>query len=409
MSIAPVRRSTPTAALEIIYNIPPISLTIREKSQNTFLRLGDLQKVNWTHSYYNRWRTKELCDKRRGHLANIRLSLPSLSLDDDITPIPNFDRRYSVTIMNDQPETTDDVAIYTDGSGMDNRVGSGSYYTLDGEPYLMQRERLPSSCTVYQAELRGIQMSCEVLIQQGYKSRSIHLHIDNQASLKALKSSYISSRMVYDTAAMLNFLGKDNKVSLQYIRAHHKSENNKIADDMAKKGCYTNFWSSADFYESRTVMKNHTRELRNDTWRKIWRKNPDCRQSKLFFSGPDPKVWRIMRKLNKSKVGNIVRFTTGHGYLRRHNTVIKKKKRRLQADRDPDSECRLCRSGKEETPIHLLLECPSLMWSRHTLFATSRLVAWQLDTPPPFSEAVISFINSKQIQALDKIDEREEN
>ena len=405
-SIAPVRRSTPTAALEILYNISPIPLSITEKAQQTFLRLGQLQNVNWTHSYYNRWRTAEFCNKRRGHLTNIRLSLPTITLDDDMTPLANFDRRYSVTIEYEQREKLDDVAIFTDGSGKDGRIGSGSYFLVDDEPFLTKRERLPSSCTVYQAELRGIQMSCEFLIQQGYQSRTIAFHIDNQASLCALKAPFISSRFVYDTAAMLNFLGKNNIVSLQWVKAHHTSENNKYADDVAKTGGETNFWSPIEYLESRVAMKNHIRILRNESWSRIWRKNPDCRQSKLFFSGPDPKIWQSMRKLNKSKISNIIRFMTGHGYFRRHRTVIKKKKRRLNADRDPDSLCRLCQNGIEDS-AHLLLECPALMWTRHTTFARDRLVAWQLDTPPPFGEALIAFINSKPIRALE--DEREEN
>ena len=407
-SIAPVRRSTPTAALEILYNIAPLHLSITEKAQQTFLRLGDLQNVNWTHSYYDRWRTADFCNRRRGHLTNIRLSLPTITLDDDMTPLSNFDRRYSVTIKYEQQENLEDVAIFTDGSGMDGRIGSGSYFVVDDEPFLTKRERLPSSCTVYQAELRGIQMSCEFLIQQGYQSRTIAFHIDNQASLCALKAPFISSRFVYDTAAMLNLLGKDNRVSLQWIKAHHTSENNKIADDIAKKGGETGFWSPVDYLESRTAMKNHIRVLRNETWARIWRKNPDCRQSKLFFSGPDSRIWHSMRKLKKSKISAIIRFTTGHGYLRRHRTVIKKKKRRLNADRDPDSACRLCHDGIED-PIHLLLQCPVLMWTRHTLFASDSLVAWQLDTPPPFGPALISFINSRPIQALDKNDEGEES
>ena len=115
-----------------------------------------------------------------------------------------------------------------------------------------------------------------------------------------------------------------------------------------------------------------------------------------------------MKKLSKAKISNVIRFITGHTYLRRHNVVFKKKKVRLAADRDHDSECRLCRDGPE-TPIHLLLECKALMWTRHTLFATGRLLAWQLDTPPPWSDELIAFINSPHIQALERRDEREED
>ncbi len=47
ISIANVRKSTPTAALEIIYNIAPLHLQIQEKAINTYLRLGAAQRPNW--------------------------------------------------------------------------------------------------------------------------------------------------------------------------------------------------------------------------------------------------------------------------------------------------------------------------------------------------------------------------
>ena len=252
-------------------------------------------------------------------------------------------------------------------------------------------------------------MSCEHLLKHEYRNRRIAFHVDNMSSLEALKAPFITSRIVFDTAALLNYLAKENEVSLQWIKAHHESENNKIADDAAKGGCEGNFWSPAEFLESRTAMSNHIRILRNEAWLKVWQKNPDdYRQSRMFLSGPDAKIWQTLRKLTKTKISNVIRFTTGHNYFRRHNVVIKKKKRRVAADRDPDSECRLCNSGKEESSAHLLLNCPVLMWTRHTLFATDRLLAWNLDTPPPLSEALIAFINSPLIQALEKPDERED-
>jgi hypothetical protein len=46
-----VRKGTPTAGMEVIYDLPPLHLRIIEKALGTFLRLGNLQRSAWTSNY----------------------------------------------------------------------------------------------------------------------------------------------------------------------------------------------------------------------------------------------------------------------------------------------------------------------------------------------------------------------
>jgi hypothetical protein len=52
---------------------------------------------------------------------------------------------------------------------------------------------------------------------------------------------------------------------------------------------------------------------------------------------------------------------------------------------------------EEETPEHLVTECPVMTGTR-----LSTLHAWQLDTPPPWSANLMEFINSTHIIELEQ-------
>ena len=162
LSIANVRKSTPTRALEIIYNITPLHLQIVEKARMAFLRLGELQRVEWTSVYHDRL-------QRRGHIAELRESLPEIEVDDMITPIPNRDKRYTVTVVKGIKVLEKGIEAYTDGSLMAGRSGAGVYIQSDTEELLCISERLPT-CTVFQSELRASFQSAFGVLSKCFQS-----------------------------------------------------------------------------------------------------------------------------------------------------------------------------------------------------------------------------------------------
>ena len=100
-----------------------------------------------------------------------------------------------------------------------------------------------------------------------------------------------------------------------------------------------------------------------------------------------------MKPLSQEKTSRIIRFVTGHCHMNRHNTLLAKGYGALESS---ESRCRLCEE-EEETPEHLIKECPVMNTTR-----LCTLYAWQLDTPPPWSTGLINFINSPQIIALEE-------
>ena len=391
LSIANVRFSTPTAALELIYNIAPLHLQVREKARMAFLRLGDGRDKQWLPTYPSHM-------QRHGHLEYVRRSLPSLDEDDDvIPPIPNWDRLYSVTTERDNPVKTTGTVAYTDGSLIAGRSGSGAYLEVDATPFLSISERL-NKCTVFQSELRAICMTTETLLDLGMTDKPVSFHVDSESALNAIGSNIIKSRLVEQTRDILNELATQTPVGLQWVKAHVNIPGNEAADKAAKMGAAHHRLVRSDIAAPRTEMKNHIRALRDLEWKREWQAKPDCRQTKLFIDAPDPSLWKDIKNLRHKEISAIIRFLSGHAFLNRHNTVVKHKLRGSEADHHEEATCRLCEE-EEETPAHLVTSCPALCQQR-----LCSLFFIELDSPPPWSRRLLDFLKLPEIRRLEESD-----
>ena len=385
-SITSVRRSTPTASLEIIYNMPPLHLLIQERALNTILRLNNLHEALWHPNVLT----------NIGHIRTLHRQLPQTPSDDVLgTPLPNRDQPYQISIQPELPPATEGIRVFTDGSLMNEQSGSG-VYLVTPDTQLTMYERL-STCTVFQTEIYAINMACFYLRAMQTSNQQITIHVDSQAALYALQASSIKSKLVHETVTELNQLSTSNEVRLQWVKAHVGTEGNEEADKAAKAGSRL----ARIGYEvpgTKAVLKREIREARNQAWTEIWATTEGHRQSKHYLQGPQPDIWRDLKKLPPDKIGRTIRFITGHGFMNRHNTLIKFKNK-TEAYNDPEAVlemlCKLCEE-QEETPLHIVTECPVLNTLR-----LSTLYQWQLDTPPPWGTDLINFINSTEVADLE--------
>ena len=117
--------------------------------------------------------------------------------------------------------------------------------------------------------------------------------------------------------------------------------------------------------------------------------------------------------MSKCDLSTLVRYTTGHAHLRRHNKlagtsqplpVLKPEQRIIIKDPsesdfrvDEEIRCRLCQSkDKEETPHHIITECPTLWRERWTRLGYYTYEGIQCITWNPFS--LLGFINSLDLE-----------
>ena len=385
LSVTAIRRSTPTAALELIYDIPPIHLAIKERAKNTASRLHSiLPEGEWVAT----------TSKRIGHLKYLRRQLPSeLDVSDFAEPEPNMDRPYRVCI-DDTFSEEEGIKVYTDGSLIKGKSGSGVVIYHGQIPWITISEKLPKGSTVFQAELRAIRSACQWMSSNGYNNQNINIYVDSQAALKALCAAYIHQREVLDTVCAIETLAKDKecKVKLQWIKAHVGWEGNEAADVAAKRGALSTRPPIPDVWPKEIQPLKLNKEFTKKQWKASWEAKTDCRQSKLFLKEPNQKIWKDIKKFSIDRTRRTVRFLTGHTFMARHNTLIELGREALD---DDIALCSLCME-ENETPEHLVTECPCLNNERQSL-----LLSWQLDTPPPWSTGLADFIALPAIKELE--------
>ena len=131
------------------------------------------------------------------------------------------------------------VNIYTDGSKIESQCGTGFAIYTGKRIITKHSERLPDESTVFQAEVRGIQKAAETMLtfENLNKFKYIKIFTDSQATLLALNSADVTSKLVLQTKLTLNELAKKTRrITIVWIKAHVGHEGNELADELAKEG-----------------------------------------------------------------------------------------------------------------------------------------------------------------------------
>ena len=230
----------------------------------------------------------------------------------------------------------------------------------------------------------AIQRACQAIAK--VRDQRIVIKVDSKAALLALKANYISSKTVEDCLLNLNRLGARNKVILQWIKAHVGHAGNEKADQLAKKGAEMAAMGPEPFLPiPASFWSNAIKGAFLDKWKDRWAGSSTARQTKLWFPKPDAKISLELKHLSRSDLGRLVQFITGHCNMNRHGN---KKNPNL------DPICRLCKE-EEETPWHIVRECPCLISLRSSIFGLHilHLVEW---TPRQLS----GFLRNPTVECL---------
>jgi hypothetical protein len=212
--------------------------------------------------------------------------------------------------------------------------------------------------SIFQAEVYAILECATTNLQSTYLNHTIYIHSDSQAALSALASSVTTSRLVENCREKLNELGARNRVILRWVPGHAGIEGNEKADELARAGAKGTHCGPEPFCG---IPKSLTKlTLKTYCFYKTiqaWRATPGLKHSKALIRAFSKKASSDALALSKNRLRMLVRVLTGHCGLNKHRQTIGLCDTRL---------CRLCLEA-EETPAHILTDCPCLMRSRNSI------------------------------------------
>ena len=102
----------------------------------------------------------------------------------------------------------------------------------------------------------------------------------------------------------------------------------------------------ADPWEIKSII----RTWGSHQWQNLWRKLPQCRQTKIWLPDVQRSIIGEMPNISRVDLGLVIQFVTGHCYMMKHVSML---------EPGMASKCRLCLEGDED-PMHLWCECPAI-------------------------------------------------
>ena len=134
---------------------------------------------------------------------------------------------------------------------------------------------------------------------------------------------------------------------------------NEVADRLAKAGSKLAIAGPEPIIAvAKPINKLSIQKWSQKAHQSRWEGRKDCRQSKLFMPMRNEKLSKASLRMSKHDLRILTQIITGHANLRRHKYLM---------GLEDSPSCTACGEG-DETPQHLLTECPAHAVRRHEIF-----------------------------------------
>ena len=231
-----VPRSTPTRTMELVLDIYPLHLHIMKEGLSTYVRLEPSLRLRWTGVYENLTFSVSHLRYWIWVAEDTGIATYGQEVDDCCVMRPTLqfvlDTSSFVDMENCQGAL--DCNVYTDGSKLNDRVGSGVFIERKGVVLARHKVRIPDVSTVYQAELMAIKEAATILTQIPDLS-TIKIYVDSQAALRTFQADFVKSKLALQSIEALNQV-KHQIMVFVWTRAHVGTPGNEEADRLAKEG-----------------------------------------------------------------------------------------------------------------------------------------------------------------------------
>ena len=376
-SIAPCWRSTPTKALEMLWNVEPLHLAVHEKGLSTYTRIKDIVRTAWSgygKGKNSHWRIWKTASNKLGLPEQIEHKANKKVWDSKYEILPFKTPKGGLKDKINAMERPNVLYVYSDGSKLDdNRTGYGFVYRYQNNIMYSEAGFTGTNKSIYQAELCGLREAVKH-INAGFQApEKIEFRMDNQAAVKRLQGYSVRTQLELDCKAELNKLGKSRKVFLKWVKSHSKIAGNETADLLAKDAAYQRCDKEVNIDYPKAYVKELMWKNTKKEWSIEWKTGKHTK-----FKMEDTRYWLpdlrldLAKKLEKTDrvvVSKIIGFITGHCAIGKHL----ERSRLLDEEKNPRI-CRLCMKEVEDNGMesikHWIANCNSTIHARFKSFGT---------------------------------------
>ena len=385
------RRSTPTAGLEVIMHVRPLDVHIQYEACLALNRTHFTVGADGNHIVHH------LIPGGHREYCNTLVEQLDLSLQetDRMTPTHVWVKPYKLdraSFANGKPVKSNlgTFEIYTDGSGLEDRFGSGMVVFKgpadNGNIIERQNFHLGEESSVFQGEVFAIKAAALWMQQQRTLGKTFVLYSDSRAALLAVSNSRVKSKLVLTTQRELSQASELNNVVLRWVKAHVGHPGNESADLLAKDGATEQPVCDDVPKIPESMVKLRFKRAFDIYWQQRWDQRTDCRQTKQWMPRLSKALSFQILGLGRKTISWLVQLITGHNFLKRHEALV---------NGTADNECRFCMED-EETSFHCIAECPALARPRQEIFGTpfqTTPLQWTI-------RQVVSFVCETSIDSL---------
>lgn len=240
------------------------------------------------------------------------------------------------TKTNSSPQQANVYEYYTDGSKIENQVGSAFCLFKNNLIIHTWQTKLRSTNSVFQAEVTAIHQA--LLHAKSLKIRQFTIYTDSLSSIHSIKNPLHHSQLIQDILTTLHRQKHKWKCSIQWVKAHNSNRGNDYADALAKGAATDDSIPSTLVHLPISYLKslNYTNLLK--TWQYEWDNSETGRSTYQILPKVDPNLTFGKPYINY--------FITEHGPFPKYFKKTGK------------SNTDLCICGEVGSATHYIFACP---------------------------------------------------
>ena len=341
-------------------NITPLPFLLRHICFRSFARMSTLPSANPIHREVRQ--ASRLHKRHRSplhHLAAVFNSvhpkeveeIKALRLSPKWTPLTNItiDEDTDDAIKRTQ-EAEEEVQIFTDGSGLNDKIGAAAILRRRGQADKILRFQLGSKShyTVYNGEQISMLLGAELLRREP-NVHSIYMGVDNQAAITAtISRNCHSGHSLTDLflQTLESALRKHDlqSLSIRWVPGHANIAGNETVDTEAKRAAEGETSEVGLLpaalkrkgqptrlpYNKSALIQDHNAFVASKVRSSFSNSHRGKRMHKIDPSLPSAKFSLLVHHLPRRHASAIIQLCTGHAPLNHHLARIGKPKRHPQ-------------------------------------------------------------------------------